>query len=215
MCRLDIYKKSFEILKKIISAQKRYGFKVVLIGGWAVWIYSRYLKSKDIDLIIDEREFWKLKNLLIQMGFSETYSEHLGKKGFAKLINTDKVEIDVYEMRIGNIRVEPIIKGSIKRKVNGLEVLIANVTDLFVLKSISLLERMGSAKGEKDISDLLALLDKHYSSIDWNVVKKIGKEDLKKVFEILLGNYKTTQKFYRMSLNKYKRIKSFIKNHAV
>ncbi len=204
---MDIYKKSFEILKKIAKAQKQYNFEIVLIGGWAVWIYNKYLKSKDIDIIVSEKDFWKLRNLLIQMGFSETHGGHLGKKGFAKLVNTDKIEIDVYDKKIGRTDVKPIIERSVEQRINGFKFSVANVTDLFALKLNSLSERIGSAKGEKDISDLLAILDKSYDSIDWNM---IDKRILADMFKVLLGNFKTTQNFYRMDINKYKKIRSLL-----
>ncbi len=59
---MDIYEKSFSVLKKLTLAQKKYNFSFVLIGGWAVWVYNRYLKSKDVDIIIKPEDFFKLKN---------------------------------------------------------------------------------------------------------------------------------------------------------
>ena len=43
-----ITEKSFKILQDL-----RKKIKFILIGGWAVFLYARTLKSKDIDIIID------------------------------------------------------------------------------------------------------------------------------------------------------------------
>ena len=43
-----ITEKSFEFLQEL---KKKFNF--VLIGGWAVFLYARTLKSKDIDIIVD------------------------------------------------------------------------------------------------------------------------------------------------------------------
>ena len=40
--------KSFQILQAL---KRQYDF--ILIGGWAVFLYTRTLKSKDIDIIVD------------------------------------------------------------------------------------------------------------------------------------------------------------------
>jgi len=40
--------KSWELLKKL---KKNYDF--ILIGGWAVFLYTHALKSKDIDLVCE------------------------------------------------------------------------------------------------------------------------------------------------------------------
>jgi len=49
--------KSWKILQAL---EKNLNF--ILIGGWAVYLYSKNLKSKDIDIIIDYQELDKLKN---------------------------------------------------------------------------------------------------------------------------------------------------------
>jgi predicted nucleotidyltransferase len=207
---MDIYEKSFSVLKKITLAQKEHNFSFVLIGGWAVWVYSRYLKSKDIDIIIKPEDFFKLKNFFINLGFSETGGKHLNKKGFVKLFEDDKIEIDVYTEKIAHTDVKQILKNSVKKKINGIEINVASITDLFILKVIALLDRIGSAKGEKDISDLIALLE-HYEKIDFNIViADVGKDKLKYIFKVIFSNYKITKKFYNIELGKYKKIKLYL-----
>ncbi len=48
--------KSFQMLTDF---RKKYQF--ILIGGWAVYFYTKSLKSKDIDIIINFNELEKLK----------------------------------------------------------------------------------------------------------------------------------------------------------
>ena len=51
-----ITRESFTYLQ---SMRKKYDF--ILIGGWAVYLYSKSLKSKDIDIIIDYDVLAKIK----------------------------------------------------------------------------------------------------------------------------------------------------------
>jgi retron-type reverse transcriptase len=67
------------------------------------------------------------------------------------------------------------------------------------------MERLGTAKGEKDLSDLLALLDISYKDIEWNRI------EAKYILELLLKDYKQTTRIYPLSLEKYKNIKNYLK----
>lgn len=199
---MDIYEKSLEILKKLAESE----IDFYLIGGWAIWCYNPYMKSKDVDIIVKEKDFWKLRDFLLNLGFKET-AKVLEKKGFSMLWEGDKIEIDVYDKKIGKYEIEDMIKDSVKKKINKRLVSIVSVTKLFILKSFTAMERLGTAKGEKDLSDLLALLDLHYKDIKWNKIEKI-----KDLLQILLKDYKQTSRIYPMSLDKYKNIKSYLKN---
>ena len=53
-----ITQKSFDFLQKL-----RREFEFILIGGWAVFLYSHSLKSKDIDIIVDYSQLAKLKEI--------------------------------------------------------------------------------------------------------------------------------------------------------
>lgn len=198
---MDIYEKSLEILKKLADSK----IELYLIGGWAVWCYNPYMKSKDIDIIVKEKDFWKLRDFLLNLGFRET-TKVLEKKGFSMLWDSDKIEIDVYDKKIGKYSVENFIEYSVKRKINNKSVSVISVTNLFILKSFTAMERLGTAKGEKDLSDLLALLDVYYKDIKWSKIDKI-----KDLLQILLKDYKQTSRIYPMDLDKYKNIKNYLK----
>lgn len=51
-----ITQKSFEFLQKL---NQQYDF--ILIGGWAVFLYSHSIKSKDIDIILEYHNLARLK----------------------------------------------------------------------------------------------------------------------------------------------------------
>ncbi len=52
-----ITSKSFKILQGL-----KHQFEFVLIDGWAVFLYTQSLKSKDIDIIIDYQSLDKLRS---------------------------------------------------------------------------------------------------------------------------------------------------------
>ncbi len=202
---MDLYEKSLEMLKKITKSEHKYGYRIFLLGGWAVWLYNPYMKSKDIDFIVEKEHFWKLSNFAATLGFRET-SPVLQKHGFSMLWEDDKIELDVYTEKIGRWPVEMLIDGFLK--IKGIRVL--SPTKLFMLKSFTALERRGTAKGEKDLSDVLAILDARYMNIDFELVRK--EVDLQKVLHIILSDFKTASNIYPMDIEKYKDIKTYIKN---
>lgn len=209
---MDIYEKSLETLKQIIDAQERNNFQIVLIGGWASWVYNPYLKSRDIDLVVKKEDYWKLKKFLSSIGFSETYGEHLGKKGFLMLYQGDKIEIDVYDETVAGFDVKRILKNSQRREIENKVVRVASVTDLAIMKFKSVSDRMGSAKGEKDLSDLLAILDKYYQKINWKkVADDVGKKELTTALKILLSDIKQAQRIYGVNFKHFQGIKKYFR----
>lgn len=195
----------------IIQNQKKLNFRIVLIGGWAVYAYNPYLKSKDIDFLIEKKNFWKLKVFLEEIGFRQTASIPLDKKGFAMLFNEDKIEIDVYDEKIAVYDVRDIFEK--KRfeigKIVKENVLIVDRNLLLVLKILSAKDRLGTAKGIKDHSDILALFDRFFPKIDFNYLKsQIEKKLLDKVFKLVFADYRKIKDVYPIPFLKYQRIKN-------
>lgn len=210
---MDVYEKSQKILKEIIKAQRKFDFEIILIGGWAIYCYNPYMKSKDIDFLIRKEDFWKLVNFLDSLGFRQT-GKVLEKKGFAMLIGDDKIELDVYDDKIGNLNVREIFdkKLFVKRNFNGEKVNAVNLDVLLSLKIISAAERMGTGKGVKDMSDILAILDKYYNKIDFKFVNKLsGKDTVKRVISIVFSDYKKIKNLYPMEFLKFEKIKKLLK----
>lgn len=134
---------SWELLKEL----KRQ-FKFCLIGGWAVWLYTHQLKSKDIDIVVKPDELSRIRKK-----YELFKNERLKKYEFRK----GEVQIDVYPAYYSDlgIKAEAILaKGRI---VAGF--LVPNPETLFSLKLTAWQERKHSVKGKKDFIDLVGLMD--------------------------------------------------------
>jgi hypothetical protein len=200
---MDIYDKSLEILNKIKNNENKYNYRIFLLGGWAVWLYNPYMKSKDIDFIIEEQHFWEFKKFIEECGFRET-AHVLQKHGFSMIWGDDKIELDVYTEKIGKWLIKELIDDYCEIK----KIRVLSPTKLFMLKTFTALERRGTAKGEKDISDIIAILNAEYKKIDFEFVKK--QVDLQTVLSIVLPNFQITTKLYPIDMKKYKEIKSHL-----
>jgi hypothetical protein len=131
---------------QLLLALKR-RFKFCLIGGWAVWLYTHQLKSKDIDILVEPEELGRIRKK-----YDLFKNNRLKKYEFRK----GEVQIDVYPAYYADlgIKAEEILSNS--RIVEGFLVPAPEV--LFILKLIAWLERKHSAKGRKDLIDLVSLL---------------------------------------------------------
>lgn len=141
--RDSVVQKSWELLTDL---QRKYKF--VLIGGWAVWLYTRQLKSKDIDIVADLSELEKLKNSydIFKNGRLKKYEFRRGE-----------VEIDVYTPYFSNpgIPAEDIVDDA--RIVEGFRLPSREL--LLGLKIAAWSNRRASSKGRKDLVDIIGLLD--------------------------------------------------------
>ncbi len=126
-----ITEKSFKTLQDL----KR-KFKFILIGGWAVFLYTKALKSKDIDIIIDYDELGKLKK-----EFDITKNERL-KKYEAKI---EEIDVDIYLPHFSNIGLPIEEIGNYIQSLGGFKVPIPEI--LLILKTYTFLQRKGTTKG--------------------------------------------------------------------
>jgi len=135
----------------------------VLIGGWAVYFYSKTLKSKDIDILISFDQLPILeKQYLLQK--NERLQKYQATKG--------EIEIDIYLPHFSEIgiTVEELMKHT--TLVDGFNVV--DINYLFVLKVFTLSQRGRSSKGRKDFLDILSLaLTKR---CNWQEIKKVIKQ---------------------------------------
>lgn len=120
----------------------------VLIGGWAVYLYTRSLKSKDIDILVNYNDLEKLRELYPNVYKNDRLSKYEAVLG--------DVQVDVYLPHFSKIGipVEKLIEET--RLLDGFNVLDANY--LTVLKIFTYGERKGSSKGRKDFLDLVSLI---------------------------------------------------------
>ncbi|HAI74191.1 TPA: hypothetical protein DCL22_02310, partial [Candidatus Moranbacteria bacterium] len=169
-----ITQKSFVYLQTL---KKKYDF--VLIGGWAVFLYSKSLKSKDIDIIIDYKVLAEMKK------DGEVFkNERLSKYE----INTGNFDIDIYVSHYSQlgIEIEEIKKIAIQKEgfiVPALEI-------LFLMKLFAWHNRRGSSKGQKDELDIFSLA--FLPEFDWKkyleFVERFNFVEYGKEFAQLLKN---------------------------
>lgn len=119
----------------------------VLIGGWAVYLYTKALKSKDIDIIIDFDQLPILEK-----------NYHLNKNQRLKKYQAQKqeIEIDIYLPHFSQIGipVEELLK-----KTTSLESFKAlDAGHLLALKIYTLSQRGRTIKGRKDFIDIISLI---------------------------------------------------------
>jgi len=157
-----ITEKSFRILQDL-----RKKFKFVLIGGWAVFLYTRVLKSKDIDLIVDYDELEKIRK-----EYNISKNDRLKKYE----IKVEEIDIDIYLPFFSDLGL-PVEE--IKNYTQSLEGFIVPIPEvLLILKTITLTERKGTTKGKKDLVDIFSLLKGE--RINWRKYKElIEKYNLK------------------------------------
>lgn len=164
---------------------------VVLIGGWAAYLYTKTLKSKDIDIIIDYDALPVIAKL-----YDMRKNDRLKKYEATK----EEVQIDIYlphYSRIG-IPVEELLKHTIT--LEGFRVVEMNY--LIALKIFTFGRRGGSTKGRKDFIDIVSLL--FLPSVDYGQIKHIARnyhlEDALGNFIRVLGN---TFEMVELRLNKH------------
>ncbi|MFH0837177.1 MAG: hypothetical protein V1870_03540 [Candidatus Aenigmatarchaeota archaeon] len=149
--------KSWKILHEIKEE-----FNFILIGGWAVYLWARSNKSKDIDIIIDFKTLSELK---------ESHDLRKNEKMRKYEIKKDEIDIDIYVKYYSKLAI-PIEKIETE-KIDGFSV--AKIEYLLALKQGAELERKDSMKGEKDRIDILSMISK--CSIDFDLYYKILKQN--------------------------------------
>jgi len=180
----NITDKSFQLL---VALNENYNF--VLIGGWAVFLYTNSLKSKDIDVVLDYGELGKFRE-----EFTVNKNDRLKKYE----IKTGEFDIDIYVPHYSELGIpaKEIIKSGNKRK----GFLVPRLETLFLLKLYAWGRRRGSIKGRKDELDILCLV----SSPEFNYsdyFKMIKKYDFNSEHKNLVSFLKETKKVSELKLN--------------
>ncbi len=184
----------------------------VLIGGWAVWLYTRAAKSKDIDIFINFDDFFKLQKFFIERGISTYLNQKLNKYE----IKLEEIDIDVYTPHHCNLIVpcKEVFSKKWFKTIDSFKVVIPEV--LLILKIYCEEKRHETIKGFKDRIDILSVLYK--TKIDKELLKSLSKEydiSLNKLTDIITKSSKEYSYFFPESgnLKKLKELKrEFIKN---
>jgi len=136
-----ITQKSWEELKKLSKTTN-----FILIGDWAVYLYAKTLKSKDIDILIEYSEIAKLKK-----GYDFTKNDRLKKYEARR----GEIQIDVYLPHYSKLGIPVEDLMNQKTSIEGFDILKKEY--LIALKLFTLKERGRTVKGQKDFLDLFSL----------------------------------------------------------
>lgn len=135
--------KSWNLLIKISKEP----FKFIVIGGWAVYLWTKLHKSKDIDIALTE-----IKELDYLKQYTLKKNDNLKKYE----IIFDEIDVDIYVPYFSKLTIPVEDLTAYTAKIEGLTVLKPEV--LLILKQGAEFERKESVKGTKDQIDIMALL---------------------------------------------------------
>ena len=150
--------KSWNILQEL----KKENFRFIVIGGLAMYLWTKQQKSKDIDIVVDINELQKLKK------------ENLSKNDKLKKyeIKNGEIDIDIYTDYYSKLTIPPEDLKNFTSKIEGFNVVIPEV--LLILKQGAELDRGNSLKGQKDKLDIMAIL--LFCDINFKKYKEIIKK---------------------------------------
>ena len=146
--------RSWQLLQKLKNS-----IDFVLIGGWAVYLSTKAIKSTDVDIIIDFNTLSKLKEFGIRK------NDKLKKYE----IEVEGVDIDVYAPYYSKfiLPIEEIMKETVT--VEGFKIPRPEI--LLLLKQQAEMNRKNVVKGQKDRIDILSLIIK--TNIDMKFLKNL------------------------------------------
>ena len=183
-----ITQKSWEELK---SLKSRLNF--VLIGGWAVYLYTKALKSKDIDILLDYSELGKLRELYPSVYKNDRLSKYEAVSG--------DVQIDVYLPFYSNLGIPAEVLSQNKGIVDGFSVIDPNY--LTVLKIFTYYQRRLSDKGRKDFVDLVSLFNSGSLAFG-DLLAIVTKYNYKNNLRDFLKEFHSTSSVMELGINTHK-----------
>lgn len=185
-----ITQKSFVYLQEL---NKKYNF--ILIGGWAVYLYSKSIKSKDLDIIVDYGVLAEIKKT------NEIFKNDRLRK---YEINEGNFDVDIYVPYYSElgIEIEEIRKNLFSKEgftVPALEMLL-------LMKLFAWHNRRGSSKGQKDELDILSLAS--LLEFDWKKYAKFVKKfNFSKYNEEFMNLLKSVRGIKELGINEQKMAK--------
>jgi hypothetical protein len=187
-----VTEKSWQLL---LDLRKRCRF--ILIGGWAVFLYTQALKSKDIDLVAEYEELEKLRE-----EFGVFKNDRLQKYE----ARSGEMEIDIYVPFYSNPGIPAEDLKNFTVTLSGFRLPEKEI--LAILKQKALAERGESVKGRKDLVDLVSLFS--LPDFSWekygSFVKQYGvKEYLDFTLEILQATFKIEE--INLNVHQFSRFK--------
>ncbi|MGC8558932.1 MAG: hypothetical protein ACP5NC_08115 [Nitrososphaeria archaeon] len=174
--------------------------KFTLIGGWAVHLYAKLLKSRDINVVVDYEGLEK-----ISMLFGLIKNERL-KKYEAKL---GRVDVDIYVPYYSKLPIPPEdLLEKFRASLAGFRTVKPEA--LLALKLGAFADRKDSVKGYKDAVDVLGLL--FFSGLkakDFNnVLEEYKLEELKnRLISLLNSSDQRTLRYLNLNQNSFSKLK--------
>ena len=165
MWRDEVVERSWRVLGELK------GFAdFVLIGGWGVYLWTRKMKSRDIDIYIDQENFYKLQSELTQRDYALKRNARLRK--FEALIGD--VEVGIYTPFMSRLVVPclDVFDRRLYSVIEGFKIAVPEV--LLLLKAQAAQGRWHSEKGLKDRVDIISLLK--FADVKRNVLEQILRE---------------------------------------
>jgi hypothetical protein len=165
MWRDEVVERSWRVLGELR------GFAdFVLIGGWGVYFWTKKLKSRDIDVYIDQENFYRLQSELTQRGYALKRNVRLRK--FEALIND--VEVDIYTPFMSKLVVpcSDVFERKLYSVIEGFKVAFPEV--LLLLKAQAAQDRWHAEKGLKDRVDIISLLK--FADVKLDMLKQLLRE---------------------------------------
>ena len=147
-----------ESWKELLVLSTKYNF--ILIDGWAIYLYTKLQKSRDIDMVVD---YDQIKLLSVDFEMRKNPSRYRYE------IKFQKFDIDVYTPFYSKLTVPP--EDLINNYTLIENIRVPRVEELLILKLGAFDDRMNSIKGQKDRLDITGLA--FYSNIDYSRLKKL------------------------------------------
>jgi hypothetical protein len=119
----------------------------ILIGGWAIFLWTGKHKSKEIDIIVDYEILSEIREK-----YPLTKNDRLKKYE----VKFDEVDIDIYLPFYSKLAIPIEELKELSVKVQGIRTVALEA--LLILKQAAEVERRNSIKGQKDSIDILTIL---------------------------------------------------------
>jgi len=181
--RMEIWnEKAIEKSEKVLNELRKIS-DFVLIGGWAVFLWTKSIKSIDIDLYMNFENFYKIQSSLTEKGIFISFNPRL-KKYNTKI---EEVDIDIYTPdQCGLVLAcKDLFKNKWFEVIEGFKVI--KPEPLLLLKMDAEKKRVSTMKGFKDRCDILSLiikLDLDMKFLD-NLSKRYGTDTKKELLKII------------------------------
>lgn len=187
-----ITEKSWNVLQQI---KKEFDF--ILIGGWAVYLYTKALKSKDVDIVVNFETLNEIRK-----------NHYLNKNDKLKKyeIKIDEIDVDIY---VKNYSILPIPLDEIEKNVAQIEGFkLVKPEILLILKQTAEINRGNSEKGMKDKIDIINLLIKADIDFDFyhELIKKYNLENYRNELIRIIKNLNLLENL-NLNVKQYKPIK--------